>query len=389
MSVCYAVALFHRTAFQGIDLALRAEFDLSATQAADLAAVFFWTYLATMIPVGLMTDAFGARRVSIGGSLVVAAGAMIFGRADSVVDLALGRILIAAGSAAAFVALMRFVAVSFAERKATYSGRGILIGNLGAIASGAPLAMLLALAAWRDVLTGVALLSIALALAIWLATPGAKPPGARPAGRRPLAELRALAASPYVHLGVALQAGLAGAFYAFSNLVGPRWLAGTGLTALGAGWEISVLIAGYGIGAAFWGWIGDREHQRTRALAIASCGAMLCWTAVAVLRLESPLAIALLLFVAGGCCGAFGLVYVLISERHPLTEAGGVIACVNCGIPLGAAVLQMLAGRVSDAAAPWLLVVASSVAVCGSLLLLRERRLRAAGPAQSAALVRR
>ena len=34
-----------------------------------------------MIPIGLLTDAFGARRVSIAGSLVVAAGAMSSGRA--------------------------------------------------------------------------------------------------------------------------------------------------------------------------------------------------------------------------------------------------------------------------------------------------------------------
>ena len=46
MSVGYAVALFHRTAFQGIDLPLRAEFAMSASESADLAAVFFWTYLA-------------------------------------------------------------------------------------------------------------------------------------------------------------------------------------------------------------------------------------------------------------------------------------------------------------------------------------------------------
>jgi hypothetical protein len=34
-------------------------------------------------------------------------------------------------------------------------------------------------------------------------------------------------------------------------------------------------------------------------------------------------------------CGAFVLVYALMTERHPSTHAGGVIALVNCGIPLG------------------------------------------------------
>jgi fucose permease len=96
MSVCYAVALFHRTAFQGIDAPLRAEFAMSATEAADLAAVFFWTYLAVMIPAGLLTDAIGARRVAILGSLVSAAGAAIFCHAYTIVPLAVARMLIAA-----------------------------------------------------------------------------------------------------------------------------------------------------------------------------------------------------------------------------------------------------------------------------------------------------
>jgi MFS family permease len=377
MSVCYAVALFHRTAFQGIDADLRVEFGLSASQSADLAALFFWTYFAVMIPVGLLTDSLGARRISIIGSLVVAGGALLFWQAKSVEVLAAARILIAAGSAAAFVGIMRFVAVTFPERKATYSGRAILMGNLGAIASGAPFALLLAVATWRDVWLGLALFSLGLAGALWLASPQAKPtdpPAAR--AREPIAELRALLTSPYVWLGVAIQAGLAGAYYAFGNIVGPRWFAAHGFTALASGWEVTVLVAGYGLGAAFWGWVGDMEHRRTHALFVAACGALLCWAGFAALPVLSPLSITPIIFLTGCCCGAFALVYPLIAERHPASHAGGVIACVNCGIPLGAAVLQTVAGRVPEASAPWLLVVASGVAVGGSLMLLHDRRAR-------------
>jgi MFS family permease len=151
MSFAYAVALFQRTAFQGIDEPLRAQFAISASASADLSAVFFWTYLAVMIPAGLLTDAIGARRVAIGGCLLTAAGALAFSRADSFATLGVSRAVIAAGAAAAFVSLMRFVAVTFPDRKATYSGRGVLVGNAGAMASGAPLALLLTIAAWRDV----------------------------------------------------------------------------------------------------------------------------------------------------------------------------------------------------------------------------------------------
>jgi MFS family permease len=378
MSICYAVALFHRTAFQGVDGALRVEFAMSPAESADLAALFFWTYLAAMIPVGLMTDSFGARRVSICGSLVVAVGALLFWRADSVVALAAARMLIAAGSVAGFVGLMRFVSTVFPERKATFSGRGILVGNLGAVASGAPLAILLTFAVWRDVFLGLGLMSLALAGALWLVAPAVTLPLPRPRPpRKPLAEMLALFGSRHVYVGIALQAGLAGSFYAFGNLIGPRWMAAQGVTSLEIGWVTSALILGYGFGAAFWGWFGDKEHQRTRALLFACCAAISCWILLPVFPFRSPFAIAPYFFVIGACCGAFALVYPLISERHSPSEVGGVIACVTCGIPLGAAVLQTAAGRMPPTDAPWLLVAASGASVCCSMLLLRERHARA------------
>ncbi|MDZ7591586.1 MAG: MFS transporter [Rubrivivax sp.] len=377
LSVGYAVALFHRTAFQAIAPQVSAEFGLSPAATADLTAVFFWTYLAIMIPTGLLTDAIGARRVAVLGCIVTAAGSFLFRAGDSIVELTLARVLIAAGSPAAFVGLMRFVALAFPERKATFSGRGILLGNVGAVCSGAPLALLLGVVIWRDIWLGLGVMSLALAAAPFLlgrqmrpGSPRVMPP------RDPWHELITLLGSGSVLLGVALQAGLAGTFYAFVNVVAPRWLAARGFDPVAAGWMISILVAGYGLGAAFWGWIGDREHQRTRALLGAGLLAMLGWVAVAWLPVFGSAAVAMLFLSIGLSSGAFVLVYALITERHPTSHAGGVVACVNCGIPLGAALLASSTGRLSETAAPWLLFAAGSITVLGACALLNDRRRR-------------
>jgi hypothetical protein len=106
--------------------------------------------------------------------------------------------------------------------------------------------------------------------------------------RKPLAEMLALFGSRHVYVGIALQAGLAGSFYAFGNLIGPRWMAAQGVTSLEIGWVTSALILGYGFGAAFWGWFGDKEHQRTRALLFACCAAISCWILLPVFPFRSP-----------------------------------------------------------------------------------------------------
>lgn len=375
MSFGYAVALFHRTAFQGLGTILEPEFALAASESADLAAVFFWTYLLVMIPIGQLTDAIGARRVAFGGYMLSTGGAVLFVLADSVFDLVIARILIATGSATAFVSLMRFVAVAFPERKATYSGRGILVGNLGAIASGAPLVMLLDAFNWRQIWFGLGATSFGLAIALLLATPRAVPQKQRAErSRDPARSLSLLMRSHYIYLGVVVLAGLAGAFYAFCNLIGPRYLLSRGFNLLASGWQVSILILGYGLGAAFWGWIGDVEHQRTRALVIACCGALACWSTVALGTIESLYVVMPMFFLVGVFCGAFTLVYPLITERHPPSHAGGVIACVNCGIPLGAAVLQTVAGRVPTHFTPWLLVAAGCIALAAAWVLLLDRQ---------------
>lgn len=237
--------------------------------------------------------------------------------------------------------------------------------------------MLLVLAAWRDVWLGLGALSVALAAALWLIAPAARHIGPHPVRpREPLGELRTLLASPYIYLGIVLLAGLAGSFYAFANVVGPRWLASRGVSSLDTGWLITVLICGYGLGAAFWGWIGDAEHQRTRVLFFATAGALLCWIAIAYLPGGAGAVIAPLWFALGLCCGAFVLVYALMTERHPAAHAGGVIACVNCGIPLGAAALQSVAGRMPEGDAPTLLIAAGGIAVAAGAMLMYDSYLR-------------
>jgi predicted MFS family arabinose efflux permease len=267
--------------------------------------------------------------------------------------------------------------LTFPERKATISGRGILLGNVGAVCSGAPLALLLGIVAWRDIWLGLGILSLALAAAPFLLGQQMRPHGPRVTPPRdPWRELITLLRSRSVLLGMALQAGLAGTYYAFANVVAPRWLAARGFEPVAAGWMISMLIAGYGLGAAFWGWMGDQEHQRTRALLVAGMLAMLGWVAVAWLPVFGGAAVALLFMSIGLVSGAFVLIYALVTERHSPGHAGGVVACVNCGIPLGAALLASGTGRLSDTAAPWLLFVAGSITVLGSLALLNDRRRR-------------
>lgn len=373
LSLCYAAALFQRQAFQGVGSLLAVEFSLDAAQLADLGTSFFWTYLLLMIPCGILVDAQGPRRIAIAGALLSAAGCALFAAARTPESLMTARVVMSAGGAIAFVCMMRFIASAFPRRKATLSGRGIFLANLGAIAAGAPLALLLAQLHWREVWAAIAVAWLVLAVAIWDRMPADRPEKLASLDANTLAfQFGKLFGSPFTYLGVAILAGLAGTYWAFANLVAPQLLSLSRMSAIEVGAGISVLVFGYALGAACWGWLGDR-WRRDWLLALACALACATWLALGWLGSLSMASAAALLFAAGFGSGAFGLIYLLLTERFAPAHSGLVIAVVNCGIPLGAALAQASAGQLQGSSAMLPILAGCAVALLGALALCVAR----------------
>jgi len=374
LSLCYGCALFQRLAFQSVGPRLDAELGLGAAALADLGASFFWAYLVLMIPCGILVDIQGPRSMAIAGALLSSAGCALFAAARGLPQLMVARVIISAGGAVAFVCMMRFIGTTFPTRKATISGRGILIGNLGAFSAGAPLALVLTRLHWRELWALLAFGWLVLAMALWRwvpAAPADKLGGVRPAAVT--AELRSIFGASSTYLGIVLIAGLAGSYLAFANFVGPRVLSLSGRSSIEVGMVISVLVCGYAIGAACWGWLGDRApRERLIAMACALTGA--AWVTFTELGPLSPATATVLLFAAGFGSGAFGLVYLVMTERHQTKQSGLVIACVNCGIPLGAALLQSTAGRLEGFGMMTPILSACIVAMLAAIMLLADGR---------------
>jgi len=294
------------------------------------------------------------------------------------------RIVISAGGSVAFLCMVRFITVTFPARKTTLTGRGMALANFCGIASGAPLAWLLLQLSWREVWACLAVGWLLLAVLVWDRVP--REPEHALASLRPrhvLFELRTVFSSSHTYLAAIVLAGLAGCYWAFANLVGPRLLAASRTSAVHAGIEVSVLVVGWSVGHLAWGWIGDR-FRRDSALVLACV--LACGTWLVMLR-AGPLSLELaagLFLCAGFFSGASMLVYPMLTERYPPAHAGMVIACANCGIPLGGALGQFAAGRLDGVAALVPILVGGLGALLCALALRStrmSRRLRGRGAA--------
>lgn len=383
--LCYALALFHRTALPGVLPAIMAEFDVGAVELASLSVAFFWVCVAGIVIAGPLTDAFGSRVVCTTGALLVAAGSLVFAGAGSFGGLLVARMLISAGSAATFVAMMCFVLIVCSPGGVAGSGRAVMIGNLGALALGTAPAVALAWFDWRLIWIILGLVATALAALVWTVVPETSPVRGWPnershlgggrAFRMSIRAFRSLAASSSVLAGTVFAGGLAGSFYGFADAVAPDLLAAHGLERTAAGWALGALVAGHAAGALVWAWSAGDKRQRRLSLMAAPAGAFTCWYGMMFLPPPSPAGLVMLLIGAGFCTGAFVLAYTPVIARHPMARSGGVVAMVTVGIALVAGLVTALTGALTPGPALGLLLL------CALLSFVVSRSLAWAAPA--------
>jgi predicted MFS family arabinose efflux permease len=364
-SVIFAIALasfvlsfVHRTAPAAIAGELTQAFSISAAVLGTLAATYFYVYTVLQIPVGVLADTLGPRRILTAGSAIAAAGSLLFALAPAWEIAAVGRTLVGIGVSVAFIAILKVSAVWFApERFATLAGVTMFAGNLGAVAAGAPLAWLVTLTSWRVVFVALAGLSAALALATWLlvrdspAERGFAPPSSAPAAARvPWASaLARVLANPVTWPAFIVNAGVGGSFLAFAGLWGVPYLQQVhGMERVTAAQHTSLLLLGVAFGSLAVGMISDRLGSRAgvmRIFVVAYTLSWLPWLLGAVWPLWATLA---WFFLMGLLIPGFTLSWTIAKEANPPQVSGIATSVVNLGIFLGTGILQPWVGWVLD-----------------------------------------
>ena len=395
----FLIGFFHRAAPGVIARDLMQAFDATGATVGSLAATYFYSYAALMIPAGLLLDAFGARRVRTLGGAVMGLGTLIMGAAPSAPLLFAGRLLIGAGASVTFVGTLKIAAAWFPPARFGFlAAVSATVGVLGSLVSTLPLAALVALVGWRSAFTGVGVVTL-IATAACAAVVRDRPASA---GTVPAAP------------GLAAVLGGAGqvlrnphtwppflAFFCFYTVVGNQalWVVpylrdvhGLGLTQAAfyaMATPLALLVAG-----PLTGFASDRVVGRRKAVCLALSAAQLALWGVFVGTLGSLSLPALhaLLFAMGLAGGAFVLVWPIGREVNPPHLDGVAVAVVNLGGFLGAALTQGPIGARLDARWAGALVdgarrypveayrdafgvcavfVAAAVALC---LLMRETR---------------
>ena len=174
--LAFSLGFFVSYVFRGVNLAvspdLSTEFNLSATDLGLLTSLYFLGFAGFQLPLGMLLDRFGPRRVEFCLLLCAAAGAVLFGLAQSKAMLMVARLLIGIGVSACLMGALKAMALWFApERLPAVNGGVFAIGGLGSVAAATPVQLALLVIDWRGAFLLLAALTLAVGLFILLGTP--------------------------------------------------------------------------------------------------------------------------------------------------------------------------------------------------------------------------
>ncbi|MEY9459671.1 MFS family permease [Bradyrhizobium ottawaense] len=168
----YYLSYLFRTINALIASHLSSDIGLGTADLGLLTSVYFLVFAAAQIPVGILLDRFGPRRIQSVLLLLAAAGAGLFAVSTGFLSLLIARAMIGLGVAAALTAGLKSIILWFPrERVALINGYMIMLGSLGAVTATVPVEHLLAWMGWRQLFEVLAAATGATAIFIYVVVP--------------------------------------------------------------------------------------------------------------------------------------------------------------------------------------------------------------------------
>lgn len=327
---------------------LMRDLSVGAGAIGGLSAFYFYSYAGLQLPIGMLIDRFGPRRLMTVAGLACALGCALFAWSTSLWMLSAARFLIGAAAGFSLVGAMAVAGQWFPpSRFALFSGFAMMLGMAGGVFGQAPMRLVVEASDWRTAMLVSGVGGVLIAFAAWM-TVRDRRRGTGGLGQV-FSGLGEVVGNRQTWLIALAGLGSTGPLLGFAGLWGVPYLVTTqGLTQTEAASITSAVFIGWGIGAPTFGWISDRIKLRRPPYMV---GMLLCTSALAALVLApglTPLSIAALCFVSGFGGSAQIVGFAAVREHNPIRLSGTGIGFVN-GIVTGAGALyQPLIGWLLD-----------------------------------------
>lgn len=314
----------------------------------NLSAFYFYGYAGMQVPVGVLLDRFGPRRLMTVAGLVCALGCVLFASSTAFAAVAAGRFLVGASAAFSLVSAMAVAGQWFSARRfALLSGLAMMMGMAGGVFGQAPLRVAVERVGWRETMLMLGAGGVMIALSAWLTVRDrTRGSGSLLAA---LGGLGAVIRRPQNWLIAIAGMGTSTPLLGFAGLWGVPFLAAThGLDQTRAAAVTSAMFVGWGAGAPIFGWFSDRIGLRRLPFVVGVAVCLVSIAAIVYLPALPVTAVTALSFLCGFGGSAQILAFATAREQNPPSQSGTCIGVVNGMVTSAGALYQPLTGWLLD-----------------------------------------
>ncbi len=347
----YFLSYLYRTVNAVIGPILASELSLGDNALGLLTSTYFLAFGLAQLPLGMLLDRFGPRRVEAGLLLLAASGAVIFALSDTLGGLATGRALIGLGVSACLMASFKAFAQWYPpERLASLTGWIMASGGLGALAASKPLEIALGFATWREIALILAAVTLAVAAALWFLVPDKASDDKAAGFAEQMAGVRSIFSSAHFWRYAPMGFWFTGGFMAVQGLWVSRWMSvmeGLDGSAIAARltWIGVAMLAGF----LFMGFFATAMLRRGLKLEKVYIFAMLLGLTTLLIISIAPTAVSYLLWpILGACFSLSNTAYSLVAQAFPPALSGRANTALNLMVFAGAFGLQWGIGILVD-----------------------------------------
>lgn len=352
----YVLAVFHRSSLAVAGLVAAERFDISASQLATFTLVQLVVYAGLQVPVGVMVDRFGPRRVILAGSVVLVVAQSAFAFTDSYPVALAARVLVGLGDAMTFICVLRLLATWFPPaRIPVFTQLTGTLGQTGAIAAAAPMTWALGQLGWTTAYLTTALLGLGVTLVAAVVVRDHPERRAVTGVALSFSAVRASLAASWSHPGTRL-----GFWIHFTTQFSattltllwgyPYFVRGEGRTPGEAAALLTLIVVSFTVSGPVLGWLVGRHPWHRSTMVLWIVGAIVTtWTLVLLYPGPAPLPVLVLLVLVVGLGGPASIVgFDVGRSANPAERLASATGIINVGGFLASLLLVVAIGLLLD-----------------------------------------
>lgn len=325
---------------------------ISASTFGQLSAFYYFAYSPMQMPVGMLMDRYGPRRLLSFACLCCTLGSLMFSYSSSIMVAGSGRFLVGFGSSFAFVGVLSLALHWLPQRFfSLIAGLITTLGMLGLVYGEIKITELTATMGLFYVLSMTVIIGAVLTLLIFFVVRDG--PNAIKTKKQPLPDffqnVIKVLISPQVWLIGFVGACLYTSLSVFGELWGKSYLEQAHhLTKAEAARAISCLFLGWAVGAPIAGYLSDWTGRRVLPLVVGAIFSFICICIILYCPGLSHTVLYSVLFFYGVFSGTELIVFIMAKENSGAQLSGTVFAATNMIVTLGGVIFQPLVGKLLD-----------------------------------------